>query len=558
MIRYNKGVKKLPHWCTPVCATCLAIWLLTLVVSTTITFTYLQKKQLHQSAQAAHFTQLLFFPISFTLSPVIPDVQLMSNSLQLIQQADQLTILTKLYVPATLAADPDSAQQALQLHREIMTLTGTLSSWSEAYRKSKVLPYLIKKSVHQTELLALLDHPEEIKKLAQMAQVLSAHFLQGHHRYAILLQNSDELRATGGFMGSYGLFEIKDGVVQQLDVQDIYVPAGQFTGYISPPAGVAEFLSSGKGWQLPDSNWNPDFPAAAEDITHFFDLGKVNNLEGIVTLNLPVAEHLLGITGPVYLPDFNQTVTAENLSTLARADRQTFFAGSQQKRQFLHALFSQLKMSIADLTAENFTQIKNVLIEAAQHKDIQVFSRDQEIQHFSQEYHLAGLVSSQGSPRYFFLVESNVGINKANRLVTRQVQLSLQDYSSSIQIQFSNLNPPTSLRLERGEYINYQRLLIPAHYLVHHLEVNGHPLAQWDESLVTTSTGEQLKQVGFLVTVPAQAQGTVLIEFAHPLLSVKTLTLQKQSGLASVPYHIITPTAALDILLEKDQVIQLP
>ncbi len=49
--------------------------------------------------------------------------------------------------------------------------------------------------------------------------------LLGHSerkRYLIVFQNADEIRPTGGFMGSMGLLEIFRGQVQLFQKKDVY------------------------------------------------------------------------------------------------------------------------------------------------------------------------------------------------------------------------------------------------------------------------------------------------------------------------------------------------
>ncbi|MDP1743836.1 MAG: DUF4012 domain-containing protein, partial [Candidatus Amesbacteria bacterium] len=42
--------------------------------------------------------------------------------------------------------------------------------------------------------------------------------------YVVLLQNNTELRATGGFMGSYARLRFRNGTLQSTKFEDIYEP----------------------------------------------------------------------------------------------------------------------------------------------------------------------------------------------------------------------------------------------------------------------------------------------------------------------------------------------
>src|SRR3989344_7519944 len=79
----------------------------------------------------------------------------------------------------------------------------------------------------------------------------------GPRKYLFLFQNNHELRATGGFIGSYALLDINDGVVRRFFVDGIFNPDGQLKEKIVPPKPIQKISAS---WSLHDSNWFPDFP----------------------------------------------------------------------------------------------------------------------------------------------------------------------------------------------------------------------------------------------------------------------------------------------------------
>jgi hypothetical protein len=49
--------------------------------------------------------------------------------------------------------------------------------------------------------------------------------------YLVLLQNEMELRATGGFIGSYGILSFQNGRLMGFDIKDVYEADGQLKGH---------------------------------------------------------------------------------------------------------------------------------------------------------------------------------------------------------------------------------------------------------------------------------------------------------------------------------------
>ncbi len=441
--------------------------------------------------------------------------------------------------------------------------TTPLTTWSDqalataqTATKSRLLTFL------------LPSQSKQLRQLAQTLGVFNQRLLSGHHTFIVVFQNSEELRATGGFMGSYATVKLNQGQIEEIAIQDIYEPDGQFKGFLEPPTGVKQYLSSGNGLRLPDANWWPDFPSSAQKMLPFFAFGQEQAAEGIIVVNLDVAEHILQVTGPVFLPDYQTTVTAENLADVARADREEFFPGSKGKPHFLSSLFNQLKFKLADLNQDQKKALFQYLATDLRHKQIQLYSNHEDLQQVWENWQVAGATSAQTttiSPDlYFFLVESNVGINKANQAVTREVKLDLSDYRTQVSLVFHNQNPhqlATPPKKNRAEathlhYINYQRLLVLPQTQLKSLTFQGQPITTWDENLITDANGEQFKQIGFLVEVPEASDATVTIELTHQALGEKPLiVIQKQSGLSAVPYEITLNNQTRSWLLETDEVI---
>lgn len=375
------------------------------------------------------------------------------------------------------------------------------------------------------------SHREISNDLYQLLEL----FFTSKQNYVVILQNSDEIRATGGFMGSYLMLKNDHGQIDPLIINDIYAPDGQFTGYVAAPAGAAEYLSSGKGLRLPDANWWFDSAKSGEQILYFFEASGETNLDGVVFINLQLIEQLLQATGPIYLPDYKQTVDADSFATLARTDRSQFFPGSQEKVNFLNHFFTVFKTRLLEIAEQQPQLIIDALQQAIALKNIQAYSRDTFITQLLTNYQLHTTVSQQPGLNYF-LLESNVGINKANRLVTRAVEMHITPDRETITILFTNANP--------FAYVNYQRIYVPTS--TQFLEATLHETTgttktlSVDQKIEVDSSGQAWTEIGTLISVLGQSQTKVSFHFTTPLSlqDKKTLHLFKQAGLAPTIYHV--------------------
>jgi hypothetical protein len=516
----------------------------------------LQQFQLDTAAQHAHQGKPVARIFSTLGGWLVPDFKVWDASLHLVEELPQVAAhVIKVNSSNLLGSSPDETEST-----EYTQVVSAFVANVDALHTYLDQSLFVKNR---------LGHAwPTITAVNEQLQTLYQQVLVGEHTYLIMFQNTEELRATGGFMGSFASLQVQDGQLQTVNVQDIYTPDGQFKGFVTPPVGVETYLSSGNGLRLPDANWWPDFPSSAAKILPFMGMGQNQAIDGVIAINLELVEHILQVTGPIYLPDYQTTVSADNFATVARADRDEFFPGSIAKVQFLSHFLNQLKLKLATLSPDQQQELISVFTSALTTKDIQLYSNLPAVQDIFKYYGLTGEVVYPPSAFYIMSVESNVGINKANRSILRSYEVQLDETSSQLKITYTNNNPLTPLATDPSEvpqhaaahlhYVNYQRLLLLPETEVEAITFNDQPLATWDEEIITTSNGQHLKQVGFLLEVPEQTQRTLSISITHPPLSTfQHLTIQKQSGLPASPVIIQTSQGSKSLLLEKDELIPL-
>ena len=395
--------------------------------------------------------------------------------------------------------------------------------------------------------------------------VIINNITSGQKSYIFLFQNTEELRATGGFMGSYAKLKLDNGRLNDFKIEDIYVPDGQFTWFFEAPAGAKEYLSGGEGLKLRDANWQPDFPTSAQQILSYFAWGKETDIDGVIAINLPIVEQILKLTGPIYIHDYDQTVTSNNFSQVARADRETFFPGSVQKQHFLKVFFDQLLLQVRDLTPDQQKELAHIILTNVREKNMQFFSHDQQAQHIFEKLHMSGDIYRPPQTTYFSMIESNVGINKANQHIDRAVEINIKEKETELKITLVNHNQPPSAtshpiaEADHLGYVNYQRLLFSPQTKITGILVGKKKLSTWDEEIITNSQGQEFKQIGFLVTLKEETSQQIQIKVETPsFITGQQIFLQKQSGIESIPYHLKNSNGESQSLdLRKDTLLDL-
>jgi hypothetical protein len=393
--------------------------------------------------------------------------------------------------------------------------------------------------------------------LSEMEAVTSQILFASDRSWLVLLQNTDELRATGGFIGSYAEIQLDWDQLGEMTFHDIYDPDGLITQPLESPPGQKEYLSGGKGLRLPDANWSPDFPTSVSNIESLLAQAEKDSAgyEGVIAVNLTVIEKVLEVIGPVEVADFSEPLTAENLADLMRTERGEFFAGSREKTRALEQVKSALQVRFSRLTREEQQKVAVVIFESLENKDIQLFSPHPIVQNAFEKWKFAGQLEDDPTvklPIYF--VESNVGINKANRKVERDIRVDFLDLSQSdpfakrefvvLGAKFTNTNTeedrPTEVEraiqnydlADHMGYINYQRIFLRPDDSVVSVTWQGERIEEWNERLVPTVAGDVWKEVGFLLKLPENSAGElqIIIRSARGLKTLEDVRLYPQAG----------------------------
>ncbi len=331
------------------------------------------------------------------------------------------------------------------------------------------LPGVLKTKIEDlnTELKGYLKLVKSGRALSAILPEIVA--VEGKKSYLILLQNNNELRPTGGFIGSFAQVDFEGGKLKKIDVNDIYNIDGNLKIHVEPPKEIKADLGQ-KDWFLRDSNWEPDFPTSARQAQWFYNQETGKRVDGVVALNLSSIESLLSVTGPIDLNDYNEEITPENLFEKSVAhSEQGFSLGSQAKKGFVTALVSELFNKIFFLPNQNWPGIVTVLGKSLDEKQMLVYLDDPKLFSFIVSQNWAGAFprpADQGAGITDFLsvVEANLGANKTNFYLDRNYDLLTTigkegEVNHRLKINYINRSP--SDVWPAGKYKNRLRIYLP-------------------------------------------------------------------------------------------------
>ena len=287
----------------------------------------------------------------------------------------------------------------------------------------------------------------------------------GEKKYIVWFQNSNELRPTGGFIGSYALIKLENGKIRNIFIDDIYNPDGQIDVRnikTEVPTPIKGFLGE-ETLYLRNSNWDPSFPKSARAFDDIYFKIKGETIDGYIAVDLHFVESLLKVTGPVFLSSYNEDIDAQNLDE--RAQYYSGFDykdGSQDKKSFLAVLSGKMLESIFSLDKKDMSKLSEEVVKSLNQRHLQIYFSNNPINAILKEKMWDGsLVDTDGD--YLMVVNANLGGTKSNYYVENSMNYEVSSLTrdgvlrATLTLEYKN-NSETDA-WPGGPYKDYVRVL---------------------------------------------------------------------------------------------------
>lgn len=389
--------------------------------------------------------------------------------------------------------------------------------------------------------------------------------LLGSKNILLVFQNNNELRASGGFMGTIGNAYMADGSISSLDIRTVYDWDGQLKQKILPPQPMYAVNSQ---WYLRDANWFASFPQSASRISALYEKEGGETPDLIVTLTPDVILDMLERTGPIELPQHGTTLTKENfVEKTQEATSITYDKQLNQPKQFLADFFPLLMEKLGNSDTSESTGMMAFLEIFQQNlykKHVLLFSRNADIQKKITTFNWGGELRDTDRD-YLSIVNSNLGGTKTDRALQRSTNLKSQvasDGTVTNTLTYTIKNPlPSSPGLTNKSFV---RVYVPRgsnlistdgfnkDIQLPRLETEGYTLdeqvEEWQKDLsqdvnTGTYTGTEAGKTWFgnWLEVPGGETKTVTINYTLPYklgnIDRQSLLLQKQPGSQTGPIN---------------------
>ena len=424
----------------------------------------------------------------------------------------------------------------------LLTILVNLNELENSLAKVNFTVGLAKLNVPVAELRQALESGKDLLAehlpWLQLAPYLAGQISDG--RFLLILQNNDELRPTGGFIGNYGLLELQNGKIVRLETHDSYhldMPAQDYFKP-APPAELNKYLGV-KQWFLRDVNWSPDFPTTAGQIEYFYqEQTKIINktkanekIDGVIAITPILVEDLLGIVGPITIEDqvYNQQNFVELLQYRVEMSYDQYGVTSWNRKEIINEVIKEVEKRLLALPASRWAEIVQVITRNLERKNILLYSNNDLVEQWLIQQNWAGQAKSTTGD-YLWVIDANLAAFKTDAVVDKQINYKVyksgNDWLAEVGLVYKH-NGGFDWRTTR--YQTYTRVYAPL----------GSQLISQSGFTDTAVTGQDLDKTvfgGFIVVEPKKTKEIKLIYRLADTIAEQldkgqyNLLLQKQPG----------------------------
>ncbi|MCC6711170.1 MAG: DUF4012 domain-containing protein [Candidatus Pacebacteria bacterium] len=377
----------------------------------------------------------------------------------------------------------------------------------------------------QTKWIKYLEEvKEQLAKTKQYPEFFTEFFGgNGKKTYAVLLQNNLEIRATGGFIQGFILLTFDKGLLIDSQIFNTNEVDTRLPGNVASPEEVQRYLGE-KNWFIRDSNWEPDFPTTANRVGWFIKEALKKQVDGVIALNYYVTQDILGSLGSLEVPDYQETLTKDNLLERVEfhSDEEFINQPNSGQKDYSATVYKQLLSDLKQISPAQANKLAEALGNSLANKNLLISLFDEKTAEFLQATGWSGEVISPICPQRFpqtnclvnqiYQVESNIGLNRVNEYIKRTIEerVEFQDKKIKHLRTVTYTNTAKSDGWPLGSYKLYLRFITGKETQPREVLINGKKL---DGALANVYLENDKKIVGFPLEI--HKDSTVTVQYIY-------------------------------------------
>ncbi|MDO8489927.1 MAG: DUF4012 domain-containing protein [bacterium] len=368
----------------------------------------------------------------------------------------------------------------------------------------------------------------------------------GEKTYLFLLQNNTETRATGGFIGTYGVLKVRDADIVSVRTDNVYnlddhapanfrvAPPEPFTRYFPPKE---------RWWYLRDSNWSPDFSDAAQTAEWFYaQEGGKEHFDGVIAITPDVIASFLTLVGPIDASGvrFTSQNFVDQLEYQVEQGYNRRGIPEHQRKEMVGEVMRKIIDRLYTIRTDQVKSFFDLAKKNLDEKHILLYFSDPAAQQFAHDSHWSGEISDAPGDS-LMVVDSNMGSMKTDPVVKKQIQYKMEEQKNGKLIARTTLSYQNTGRYswKTTDYRDYVRIYVPEGAVL--IAVTGAQEREGQPSTSAIDTTSEHGKVSFgaYLMVPVGQTREITFEYELPKRisdqvagGLYTFLIQKQSGIS--------------------------
>lgn len=370
----------------------------------------------------------------------------------------------------------------------------------------------------------------------------------GEKRYMIIMQNDAEIRATGGFWTNFATFKVQNALLtSDFTSKDMYSiditldAIDKYYTFPTAPEAYKKFLKVERMYAR-DANISPDFPTAIDRFKLFYNLAarvtpeEYKPIDGYIGINTEVVKEFIEITGPVNVngmtfDEDNVVLELEKIASLNLAQQ-------VGRKKVLGDLMEAMLKNVFESETFLWSKLIEKGVDLMNRKHIVIYLNDANAQRLVEEYKYGGRIVDPVTGDYSFVVSTNLGGDKTNMFVTREISHSLSKENNrwvrTTKVKYAYPRPSAEYNDFVKRYQDWFRFYVPEGSEFISMTGNEDQVVYQDKERGKVYFG------GFMTLVPEETK-EIEVKYYLPDGLIKdgnySLYIQKQSGQSPEKYE---------------------
>ncbi len=376
--------------------------------------------------------------------------------------------------------------------------------------------------------------PGALDTLGALPAALGA---DGPRDYLIVPQNTADLRASGGFIGTVAVLRVDRGRVRLISNESSYDVDQVGRPNVDPPLPLS--IHELSAWYFRDANWSADFPTTAALLQVFYESGTGRHVDGAIAFNSTLLSGLIGVTGPVPVPGYGETLTPANAY-----DRLNYLvnAPGQRGKPFAAAAYAAVFARLLALPSLGGSAALDLARAGIRARDLQLYASDPAVERAITAMGADGAISPTRGD-YLYVVDTNTSADKINPLVRQGISYQAvigadRAIAATVTITYANGADAGNTPAYNGtpDYADFVRVFVPAGSTLLNPTTTG-----LDEPWPTYTVHGKTQFSGWFA-LPSHASRTITLRYRIPANAAAGnayhLLVQRQSGALALPLRI--------------------